>query len=122
MKEKSESYEVLSELMRSDGWKTQVRLGTVVGRRVDFYKSRARQAVEVIASTPVWIASTLARLANIKNAIKALYLVLSTDQMNCSFQNALEEIDNVANVLITNHALVVIGCRSLPESESDSAP
>ncbi len=117
LKEKSESYEILTDLMEHAGWKPQIRLGTTVGRRVDFYKLRAKQVVEVIASTTVWIASTLARLANINATMKALYLVLSLDEVNCSFENVLKEIESVVNVLLTSRRrpIVVIGCRSQSE-------
>jgi hypothetical protein len=103
--------------MEDAGWKPQIRLGARVGRRVDFYKLRAKQVVEVIASTTVWIASTLARLANVNAAMKALYLVLSLDEVNCSFENVLKEIESVVNVLATSRCrpLIIIGCRSLPE-------
>jgi len=117
LKEKSESYEILTDLMEDAGWKPQIRLGARVGRRVDFYKLRVKQVVEVIASTTVWIASTLARLANVNAAMKALYLVLSLDEVNCSFENVLKEIESVVNVLATSRRrpLIIIGCRSLPE-------
>jgi len=118
LKEKSESHEIFRELMAREGWKAQIRVGGVVARRVDFYKRHVEEAVESIASTPVWISSTMTKLANIKKGTKALYLILSLSEMRCSFESALEEIDNVVRVLVTNRPIVILGCRCLLESDS----
>jgi hypothetical protein len=112
LKEKSECHGVLRDLMRSEGWRPQIQLGGSNGRQVDFYKPKSHGVVEVIASTPVWIAPTLARLANITNKIRRLYLVLSLDEMKCSFLSALGEVDSVSRVLVRNVPLLVLACRS----------
>lgn len=112
LKERSECHGVLCDLMRSGGWMPQIQLGGSKGRQVDFYKPKVHGVVEVIASTPVWIAPTMARLANISNGIRGLYLVLSLDEMKCSFRSVLAEVDNVSRVLVRNVPLLVLACRS----------
>jgi hypothetical protein len=113
LKEKSDSHDVLCELMSTRDWKPQVKLGGSVGRRVDFYKRNVQLVVEIIASTPVWISATITKMANIKNGVEGLCLVLSLDEMTCSFDSVLSEIDSVIRVLRVNHPLLVLGCRSL---------
>lgn len=112
LKERSQCHGVLCDLMQSEGWRPQVKLGGSAGRQVDFYKPKVHHVVEVIASTPVWIAPTLARLANISNGIQGLYLVFSLDEMKCSFRSALAEVDSVSRVLVRNGPVLVLACRS----------
>ena len=112
LKERSECHGVLRDLMRSEGWRPQIQLGGSKGRQVDFYEPKSHGVVEVIASTPVWIAPTLARLANISNTIRCLYLVLSLDEMKCSFRSTLGEVDSVSRVLVRNAPLLILACRS----------
>jgi hypothetical protein len=118
LKRKSTGYHAFTKLMKSNGWKPEAKPWGRKGSKVDFYKERSRQIVQVEASHSVWIGRKLRETARriMHRKIKGAYLIVSLNEKRTRIyrESVLQEVRKTKKALGKRMCPLVVLCCERP--------